>query len=74
MSDAVQLQFRPIYQEDLATSATNAQVTDTVLGVGSVLLTPWVRAANDSAAAGLSIALGQIYWNTTINGLKARMT
>lgn len=74
MSDAIQIQFRPIYQEDLATSATNAQVTDTVIGVGSVLMTPFVRAANDSVAVGLGIVVGQVYYNTSINALKVRMT
>lgn len=74
MSDAVQVTFRPIYQEDLATSPTSGKVSDTVLGVGTVSLTPWVSAATDAAAASAGVGLGYVYFNTTGNALKTRMS
>jgi hypothetical protein len=77
MADSVTEQYRPIYLEDLGTSATLAQTTDTVMGVGpGVPVTPIVAAASDVAAAAAGVPVGGIYlFNATVpNYLKARMS
>jgi hypothetical protein len=74
MSVSANLSFRFIYQEDLATSATPNTVNDTVMGVGTVALTPFCSAASDAAAAAAGVNLGEIYMNTSTNRLKARLT
>lgn len=73
-SDSVTETYRPIYLEDLSHAASAGQVTDTVLNLGPVPMTPIVAAASDSAAASAGIPLWGIYLNTSVvpNFLKAR--
>lgn len=65
--DSVQATFRPLVVEDFAgpggsTGATLAgQVIMQVLGVGAVLVTPFVAAQNDRSAAAAGIPVGGIY-------------
>jgi hypothetical protein len=65
MPDAITVQPRPLYVEDLAQSATFAQTTDTVLGLGSgVVVTPFVIAASDAAASAAGVPVGGVYLNS----------
>ena len=62
---SVSLQFRPLYVQDLAQSATFTQTTDTILGIGAgVVVTPFVAAASDAAAAAAGVPLGGCYVRT----------
>ena len=69
MPDSVTIQMRGIALEDLLTNSTTAQVTQTVLGVGAVPLTPLVLAASDSAAAAAGCNVGDVYLNNA-SGLR----
>lgn len=73
---AVSLQFRGIYVQDFATSASFAQVSDTVLGLGSVSLTPLVLAASDAAANSAGVPVGGVYVNNggSFAYIRTRMT
>lgn len=62
MPDSVTLQFRPIFLEDLGTSASPEQTTTTILGLGSgILVTPIVAAADDTAAVNAGLGIGDVY-------------
>jgi hypothetical protein len=76
MPDSVVTQWRYLYLEDLTHAITAGQVTDTVGGLGPVLLTPFVAAASDAAAASAGIPVDGIYIYTgsTPNYLKRRAT
>ena len=76
MPDSVTVQFRGIANEDFLTSATTAQVNQTVMGVGVVPLTPFVIAAGDAAASAAGVLVGEIYMNSAVtpNKLRTRMT
>jgi hypothetical protein len=76
-SSAITLASRPICVEDfLPGTATFAQATLTVLGVGAVTLTPLVVAASDGAAASAGCAVGTVYVNNggSFNYLRTRMS
>jgi len=64
MPDSVTLQFRGLTAQDFLTNATFAQVAATILGVGSVNVTPIVTAANDTAAGVAGCPVGGLYLNT----------
>lgn len=65
-SDSVTLQFRGIAVEDfLTTNVTLAQISQTVLGVGSIPLSPLVVAANDTEAKALGVAQWSVYVNNS---------
>lgn len=76
MPDSLTVTYRGIAMEDFFTSATPAQVTQTVLGVGDVLVTPFVLAAGDAAAAIAGVLLGQCYVDSSVtpNRLRSRLT
>lgn len=76
MPDAVTVQFRGITVEDFLSSATTAQVAQTVLGVGSVNMTPLVLAAGDAAAGVAGVLVGELYINSAVtpNRLRTRMS
>lgn len=76
MPDSVTLTFRGITTQDFATNSSFAQITQTVLGVGPVLVTPLVLAASDAAATTAGVPLGGVYINNggAFNYLKTRMT
>ena len=84
MPSIVTVTPRRTFLEDLnvTTSPNPTPTATTVMGVGAVSLTPisavlysaFGQYANDSAAALGSIAVGQIYYNTSISALKARMS
>lgn len=84
MPDSLVITPRPIYKEDIQfTTDPNApQVTEQVLGVGSVPLSPvdavlfsWFgQYASDAAAASGGVGIGTVYYNTAIHSLKARMS
>lgn len=84
MADAVELTFRPIYMEDIASTKvpTGDNATVEVLGSGSqslqkvplTLLTQLVSAADDSAAATGGVLVGEVYYNTTRTRLRTRMS
>ena len=77
MASAITLTARNIVVEDfLPGSTTFAQNTENVLGLGAVLVTPLVVAANDAAAAAASVPLGGVYVcnGGSFNYLRTRMT
>lgn len=76
MPNSVTVSFRKLYVEDLATNNNNSQVTDTVMGVGSVSLTPLVLASGDAGAATAGVLVGQVYIDSgvTPNRLRTRMS
>jgi len=76
MPDSVTVSYRGIAMEDFLTSDTPDQVSQVVLGVGAVDLTPFVVAAGDAAALSAGVDLGQVYMDSSVspNRLKARMT
>ena len=69
---------------DLTTTATGETVSANVLGalgnpqtlnkIDMVRLTQFTVAANDVAAAGAGIAVGEIYYSSTLTGLATRMS
>jgi ribose 5-phosphate isomerase len=62
MADAVTLEARGLVVEDFMTSVAFAQTTATVLGLGSgATVTPFVLAADDTAAAAASVPVGCVY-------------
>ena len=75
MPDSVTVVYRLLANEDFLTSATPAQVTATVLGVGDVLVTPFVLAAGDAAAAAAGVLVGQCYFDSSVtpNVLRCRL-
>ena len=75
MAESVTVQFRKIFVEDLATSATaNGATTATIMGIGdNVAVHAFISAASDAGAAGLGAALGAVYYNTTDGMLHARL-
>lgn len=78
------LTSRLIAKEDLmlTTTPSPGTVNVLVLGAGTVPVTPldivflgsFTQAVNDAGAAALGVALGQIYYNLTLNALSARLT
>lgn len=70
------IQMRKLAAEDFLTSATSAQVTATVLGVGDVLVTPLVLAAGDTAAGVAGVLVGEVYVDSAVtpNRLRVRLT
>jgi hypothetical protein len=76
MPDSVTVVYRLLATEDFLTSPTVAQVTQTVLGVGNVLVTPFVLAAGDAAAAVAGVNVGELYVNSAVSPqrLRVRMT
>ncbi len=76
MPSSVTVNFRKLANEDFLTAVTPAQVPQTVLGQGTVNVTPFVIAAGDSAAAAAGVAVGDLYMNSgvTPNRLRVRMT
>lgn len=76
MADSVSITFRGIALEDFLTSNTTAQVEQTVMGVGQVLVTPIVAAASDTdaAAAGVPVSGVYLYTGATPNYLKSRQS
>ncbi len=76
MPDSVTVTYRLLATEDFLTSPTVAQVTQTVLGVGDVLVTPLVLAAGDAAAAVAGVNVGEVYMDSSVspNRLRVRMT
>lgn len=63
MADSLTAVFRGICIEDLKAQTTTAQVNQTVLGIGTVPLTPFVAAANDSTAVTAGLSQGEVYIN-----------
>ena len=84
MPSIVTISPRPIYLEDLAVSTSNAPATvsEEVMGVGTVPLTPisavlysaFTSYANDAAAAAGGVLVGQLYYNSTHSALHVRMS
>lgn len=76
MPDSVTVVYRLLANQDFLTSATPAQVTATILGVGDVLVTPFVLAAGDTAAGVAGVLVGQLYMDSAVtpNRLRVRMT
>lgn len=84
MPASVTVTPRLIALEDLATTVVPSgdTFTDTVLGSGTqtlrkipiTLLSQLVGAANDAAAAGLGVGIGDCYYSTTRLRLVTRMT
>lgn len=84
MPSSVTITPRKLFKEDLqlTTSPSAAASNQTVLGLGTVALSPidavlysaFSQALNDSAAASQGVAVGEIYYNTTTSKLKARMS
>lgn len=64
MSDSVVLTFRGIVIEDLMLSTTLSTTTATVLGAGTVTVTPIVSAVSDAGAASVGVPVGGVYVNT----------
>ncbi len=65
MPDAITIQPRPLYVEDLSQAASFAQTTATILGLGpGVVVTPFVLAASDAAAAAAGVPVGGCYLNS----------
>jgi len=76
-ASAISLTSRNIVVEDfLPGTATFAQNTETVLGLGAVLVTPLVLAASDAAAAAAGCVVGCVYINNggSFNYLRTRMS
>ena len=75
MPSSVTVSFRKMANEDVLTSSTPAQVTQTVMGVGAVSVTPFVLAAGDAAAAAAGVLVGQLYMDSSVspNRLRVRM-
>jgi len=77
---------RAIYLEDLAvtTNASGETASVTVLGeatnpqtlnkIALIQLTDFGQYVNDAAAAAGGVAVGEIYYSTTLSNLKTRMT
>lgn len=79
---------RKLYLEDLAVTTNPAGETasvgvlqtdgtstaETLNKIAAVLYTAFGRYANDGAAATGGVAVGQIYYSSTLAALKARMT
>jgi len=76
MPDSVTIDFRKLAAEDFLTSATPAQVSQVVLGVGTVSLTPLVLAAGDVAAGIAGVLVGELYVNSAVtpHRLRTRMS
>jgi hypothetical protein len=76
MADSASVTFRKICVEDMATTAGIAQITATVMGVGSISLTALVLAAGDAAAATAGVLVGQVYVDSSVtpNRLRVRMS
>lgn len=84
MPASLTLTPRKIFLEDLNVTTSQAPTPSNqyVAGVGTVPLTPIAAVlysafgayTNDSTASSGGIALGQVYYNTTISALKARLT
>ena len=73
MPDSVTVVYRLLANEDFMTSATPDQVTATVLGVGDVLVTPFVLAAGDAAAAAAGVAQWQVYMDSSVTPNRLRV-
>jgi hypothetical protein len=65
MSDSVNLTFRGIVIEDLMLSTTLATTAATVLGAGTVTVTPFVSAVSDAGAGAAGVPVGGVYVNTS---------
>jgi hypothetical protein len=84
MANAVNVTLRPIYMEDLATTRVPVgdTTTENVLEQGPTtltkiplqLLTALAIAANDAAAAGMGVPIGQVYYNSSDLSLHTRMS
>lgn len=77
MPSSLSLTFRGIVVEDLMRSATFAQTTATILGLGAgITVTPFVAAATDSAAGSAGVPIGAVYINTggSFNYLATRLS
>lgn len=84
MPSAVTITPRKLFKEDLQLTTLPNPVTSsqTVLGLGTVslnaidavLYSAFTQADNDSSAGTAGVAVGQIYYNTTLGKLKAKMT
>jgi hypothetical protein len=86
MPSNVTLGPRKIYIEDLELTTTAAGETDSVNVLGAsgnpqtlnkvdmVRLTQFTVAANDVAAASAGVAVGTIYYSSTVGGLVTRMS
>lgn len=84
MAASAEVTFRKLGIEDLEVTANPAAATVDmeVFGVGTApitpipitLLTQLVSAVNDAAAATAGVALGTVYYSTTVGGLVARRT
>lgn len=77
MSDSITLTPRNLVVEDfLPGVASFAQNTETILGLGAVLVTPLVVAASDAAASAAGVPVGAVYVNNggSFNYLRTRMS
>jgi hypothetical protein len=84
MPSSVTITPRKLFKEDLqlTTSPNAPTLSQTVLGLGTVPLTQidavfysaFTQASNDSSAGTLGVNIGDIYYNTTTNTLRARMS
>lgn len=77
MADAVTVEARPLYVEDFSQAAVFAQTTATVLGLGAgTTVTPFVAAADDTAAASAGVPVGAVYVNngSSFSYLAVRMS
>lgn len=84
MPASVTITPRKLFKEDLhlTTSPSAATSNQVVLGLGTVALNPidavlysaFTQAASDAAAGIAGVGIGEIYYSTATNKLKARMT
>ncbi len=86
MADVLTGTPRALYLEDLAvtTDPNGETAAENVYGapanpvtlnkIAAVLYTAFGQYANDVAAAAGGVAVGQIYYSTTLSALKTRMT
>jgi hypothetical protein len=84
MPSIVTITPRKTFLEDLnvTTSPNPTPTATTVMGVGAVSLTPisavlysaFGQYANDAAAAAGGVAVGYLYYNTSTNLIKTRMS
>lgn len=65
MASIAEITPRKLFMEDLATAASFAQTTATILGLGpGIPVSPFVAAASDVAAAAAGVPLGAVYMRT----------
>ena len=84
MADILTITPRLIYKEDLSLTTSNSPTptATTVMGVGAVSLTPisavlysaFTSYANDTAAGVGGVGVGYLYYNSSTNLLKVRMS